>query len=163
MKSLITIIFFIFSPVIYADNFTSKNEPVLTITGNIQGDNGSQTIDFNIAMLETMPSHTLHTETTWTSGIQTFKGVLIKTLLDSISSTGQTLTAHALNDFQIDIPVSDIEQYPVIIAYQQNGKYMAIRNKGPLWIIYPESDFPELNRPSIKNRWIWQLKEIKVQ
>ena len=33
---------------------------------------------------------------------------------------------------------------PLTLVRQEDGKPLTRRNKGPLWIIYPLSDFPEL-------------------
>lgn len=147
----------------FAVELSAPKPPILTLTTLNKDGTLDKSINFNLAKLESMPVHTLKTETTWGSGVQTFEGVLVKSLLESISLTERKIIAYSLNDFQIEIPISDIQNYPIIIAYRQNGNYMPVRNKGPLRIIYPETDFPELNRPTIKNRWIWQLREIIIK
>ncbi|MFQ1877342.1 hypothetical protein ACK36J_07910 [Aeromonas veronii] len=38
---------------------------------------------------------------------------------------------------------------------------MTLRNKGPLWIIYPLSDHPELNKELYHSRMVWQLTAIE--
>ena len=44
-----------------------------------------------------------------------------------------------------------------------NGKAMDVRNKGPIWIIYPIDEFPELKTEEISGRSIWQLDKLLVQ
>ncbi len=42
-----------------------------------------------------------------------------------------TLKMTALNDYKVDVPASDAENYDVVVAYKVDGKYMRIRDKGP--------------------------------
>jgi hypothetical protein len=72
------------------------------------------------------------------------------------------LTLRALNDYAVEIPVTDAESFSVLVAYAQNGERMAVRDRGPLWIIYPLDSRRELQNPVIHARMIWQLKSIAV-
>ena len=38
-----------------------------------------------------------------------------------------------------------------------NGKAMSIRDKGPIFLLYPFSDDPSLNNEVIQNRSVWQI------
>lgn len=40
---------------------------------------------------------------------------------------------------------------------------MAVREKGPIWVIYPMNDHPELRSDTYNDRLVWQLKEISVE
>ncbi len=69
----------------------------------------------------------------------------------------------ALNDYAADIDLSDIEKYQPIVAYWQDGKPMRVRDKGPFWLIYPQSSFPkELNIERYHSQMVWQLKQIHI-
>ncbi|RYH00603.1 oxidoreductase, partial [Salipiger sp. IMCC34102] len=39
---------------------------------------------------------------------------------------------------------------------------MQVRDKGPLWIVYPYDDTPEYRSEVIYSRSIWQLDRIEV-
>jgi hypothetical protein len=55
------------------------------------------------------------------------------------------LRAKAINDYAIDIPLSDAVQGGPIVAYRLDGDTMSVRDKGPLWIVYPydaNADYP---------------------
>ena len=84
-------------------------------------------------------------------------------LLRAIGGRGETLRAVAINDYSVTIPTTDLQTYPVLLAIKRDGEYMRIRDKGPLWIIYPWSDYPELRTEVYHARSIWQLKLIIVQ
>ncbi|MBL4666572.1 MAG: molybdopterin-dependent oxidoreductase, partial [Sneathiella sp.] len=83
--------------------------------------------------------------------------------MEHLKATGNTLKATAINDYSVDIPVEDIQKHDVIIAYKMNGKFMSIRDKGPLWVIYPWSDTPSLRSELYHSRSIWQLIEISIE
>lgn len=53
--------------------------------------------------------------------------------------------------------------YPVILAYRMNGELLRIRDKGPLWVIYPQDDFPDLKTKQTQAKWVWQVKEIQFK
>jgi hypothetical protein len=74
-----------------------------------------------------------------------------------------TITLKAANDYVISYPVSDATDYDVIIATQMDGAVMSVREKGPLWLMYPFSDVPELSDGIFKSRIIWQLVEVSSQ
>ncbi len=40
---------------------------------------------------------------------------------------------------------------------------MSVREKGPLWIVYPYSSSPEFQNEVIYSRSIWQLNRITVE
>ena len=52
---------------------------------------------------------------------------------------------------------------PVVLTVPRDGQYMSIRNKGPLWVVYPRHTFPELEQAKHNSKWIWQLKEIVLR
>jgi hypothetical protein len=44
-----------------------------------------------------------------------------------------------------------------------NGAPMSVRDKGPLWIVYPMDDHDGLKTPETEAKMIWQLRDIAVQ
>ena len=50
----------------------------------------------------------------------------------------------------------------LLLALTQDGKLLTRRNKGPVWVIYPLSQYPELDKPSYHSAMIWQLRAISV-
>ena len=60
-------------------------------------------------------------------------------------------------------PVADFARYPVILALKADGQYMTVREKGPIWIVYPLDQNPALRSDTIKSRMVWQLKALVVE
>lgn len=136
---------------------------ILEISGRIAVTNGDARARFDLAMLESLGVARVRTSTAWTNGPQDFEGVNLKTLLERVGAFGQTVEAIALNDYKVDIPAADFARWPVLLAYRMNGELMRVRDKGPLWIVYPQDQFPELRGKEHHSKWVWQIKELKVK
>ena len=141
---------------------TPKGEVVLTVSGDIEVTNTENAAEFDLEMLRSLEPRTITTSTIWTTGKQEFKGVSLSALVAALGAEGQAIEATALNDYMIEIPASDLSEDGPIIAYENNGSPMSIRDKGPLWIIYPYDDSPVFQSEVIYARSIWQLDRITV-
>src|SRR5262249_17046669 len=131
---------------------------ILVVRGAIAHLNSGTSARFDLAMLEALPKTSVTTETAWTNGQQTFEGVSLAELMHFVGAAHRPLTTYALNDYRVQIPAADVKDSGAIIAYRQNGQYMSIADKGPLWIIYPNS----LDSKDVQSKMIWQLKAIEV-
>jgi hypothetical protein len=130
---------------------------ILTVEGK------SGAADFTQAQLQALPQKTVITTTPWTEGSHTYTGVLLRDLLDKQGLQNVTkLNGKALNDYVTSINVADAYKYDVLLALSQDGKLLTRRNKGPIWVIYPLSQYPELDKPSYHSAMIWQLRTISV-
>lgn len=136
---------------------------ILTVSGNIGHTNSGDKAVFDVDMLEAFGVSTLELETPWTEGRQVFSGVLGSKILDAVAARGEIIVARAINDYRVKIPVSDFRRYPVLFALKQNERYMRVRDKGPIWVVYPWETFPELDNEETREKWIWQLSEIIIQ
>lgn len=139
----------------------SQSEPVvLTIDGAIEG---GKPVDFTMAELEALGTKTIVTATPWTEGAPKFEGVPMSVLLDHVGATGETAEIMALNNYQTSIPISDFTDYPVVLATKMNGDYMTVRNKGPLFVMYPFDDDPALKTELYFSRAAWQVRTITIK
>ncbi len=89
-------------------------------------------------------------------------GVLLRDVLAHNGAKGSLISVYALDNYAVDIPVSDATNYDVLVADQIDGKQLTTRDKGPAWIIYPLSQHPELLNPVYDARSIWQVKTIEI-
>ena len=136
---------------------------ILSVSGNIANTNSGDKALFDREMLEALGSSELKVETAWTEGRPTFEGVLGSKILDAVGASGSVIVARAINDYQVEIPVTDLRDYPVLFALKQDARYMRVRDKGPIWIIYPRETHPEVDTEQYKDRWIWQLDSIHIK
>lgn len=140
-----------------------SGEVLLTITGNIEQTNEGETAQFDESLLQALPERTLETSTVVTDGVNRFEGVLMRDLLDRVGAEGEVVTARALNDYVIDIPMEDFESFDVLVATHMDGERLLPRDKGPLWIVYPRDDHGELQDIRYDYRWVWQLIQLDVE
>lgn len=139
-----------------------SGDVILTVSGEISHSNTDGTAAFDLEMLKAMPATEFSTSTIWTEGVQEFVGVSLHDLAEAIGFEGQTLLASAVNDYRVEVPVSDIREGGPMIAYMRNGEAMSLREKGPLWIVYPYDTVAEYRAETIYSRSIWQLDRIEV-
>lgn len=134
-------------------------DPLLTVT---PAAGQAEVIALTREQLEVMPATTFRTTTTWTDGVRTFTGVALKDLLHALSLEGDVLRATALNDYSVDIPTSDAVQGGPIVAYLIDHQPFSVRDKGPLWIVYPYDSSADYQTEVIYSRSIWQLDRIEM-
>jgi hypothetical protein len=114
-------------------------------------------------MLEGLGTAQITTGTPWNTGQVHFEGVPLESLMQVVGAKGSTVTAYALNDFTTKIPVSDFARFHPILAIKRDGQYMPVRDKGPLFIIYPFDSDPELKQQVYYNRSAWQVARLVVE
>ncbi len=142
---------------------TPTGKVVLTITGKIGQTNSPQGAQFDMVMLEKLPQHSFTTLTPWGKKPIQFTGPLLRDVLAAVKAQGSVITAMALNDYQTSIPVEDAMKYDMVIAHKMNGQAIAVKTKGPLFIVYPFDAKPELRSATYYERSPWQLKSLTLK
>jgi hypothetical protein len=137
--------------------------PILTVSGLIAEKNAGNDAQFDAAMLDKLPQHKMTVETPWYKTAQTFEGPLFRDVLKATGIKGKKLYVVALNDYAAEIPLADLEKHDVILARKIDGKVLNIRDKGPLFIMYPFDKKPELRTKDIYSRCVWQVNRIRVE
>lgn len=135
---------------------------LLTVTGAIANSNAPGAANFDRAMLESLGLTDLTTATPYTDGKPTFRGVVVSKVLDAVGATGTKLTAAAVNGYQIELDADEMRRYPFLLALEQDGTPLRLRDRGPLWVILPSDQYPELAADTQNFKSIWQLKSIAV-
>lgn len=141
------------------------HKPVLTVSGRVSNTNQGDAAVFDMATLERVGVVRYTTPTAWTPKPVTFEGVLLERLLEvlKVPANATTLKMTALNDYSIEIPIADARKWPVMLAVKADGEYMSVRDKGPVWVVYPRHVNQELGNRQYNARWIWQLARIEVR
>lgn len=135
---------------------------VLTLSGQISQVNEGKTAVFSMQMLSRLPQHTVFTKSPWFPSGAEFTGPLLRDVLSAVGAKGKTVTAYTLNDYKTEIPLEDAYKYDVILARLMNGKPMAVRDKGPLFVVYPFDAVPALQTQVYYNRSAWQLAHLHI-
>ncbi|WP_378942376.1 molybdopterin-dependent oxidoreductase [Paracoccus sp. R86501] len=116
--------------------------------------------EYDLAALQALPQTEFTTSTIWTEGEQEFGGVLLSDLLEDAGITEGSIMATAINDYAVQIPLDEVDDIAPIVAYHLNGETMSVRDKGPLWIVYPYDLSVDYQTEINYSRSIWQLDRI---
>jgi hypothetical protein len=149
-------------PLAAADLAPPKGPVILEVRGQIARTNADRVARFDMAMIEALPSARLSTSTPWTKGVQEFVGVPLRALLDAVGAQGHQVQATAINEYRSVIPLEDAVRDNALIAYRLNGQPMPVREKGPLWLVFPYDSSPRMRTDAMLGRSIWQLKTLQV-
>jgi hypothetical protein len=138
-------------------------KPILLISGKIQNTNLNGAAAFDREMLEALGMEKISTKTPWHDGVTEFTGILLDRLMKEVGAEGHSVTAVALNDYVTTIPMDDFSRFGVILALKRGGEYMSVRDKGPLFIVYPFDNDPVLLSPIYFGRSAWQVARLVVE
>ena len=157
MKRLLAAVVALFTLAFSLPVIASEQAVVLTVRA------GGDTHEFSIRDLRDLGEREVVTSTIWSDGEQRFVGVSLDRLLSHVGVDEGALEAAAVNDYAVEIPMSDVHADGPIVAYMRNGEIMSLRDKGPLWVIYPYDSGAEFRTEEVYSRSIWQLNRITVK
>lgn len=139
---------------------------LLTVSGSSLGPPAADgRAAFDLTALQQLTQRKIVTATPWYSAASEFTGPLLRDVLAAAgapASVNGTLRCTALNDYRVEIPIDDMRRYGIVVAHLFNGRPMSVREKGPLFVIYPFDEQPQLRTSTYYNRCIWQLKAIDL-
>ncbi|MCA0921672.1 oxidoreductase [Pseudooceanicola nanhaiensis] len=119
-----------------------------------------QVVVLDRAGLEAMPQQEVQTTTIWTEGVQDFSGVPMTELIRAYGADGTTAILTAVNGYEIRIPLDQETLKGAVLALMRNGRPMSLRDKGPLWLVYPYDSDPAYRTEVVYANSIWQLDHI---
>lgn len=151
--------------IVYAQPLPEPNGAViLTVSGKITNTNFGDRAVFDREMLEALEQKVTETTTPWTETKDRFEGPLGRALIEAVGVDGaEVMIITALNDYSSEVPVSDFIEIDAILALKHNDAYMRVRDKGPLFVIYPFDDEPKLKNELYYNRSVWQIRAIEFR
>jgi hypothetical protein len=130
-------------------------DPALTLV------NGTQVLELSIDDLAAMPQTPVNTENEFVDGKVAYRGPLVRDVLARVGlDKADNVRFVAANDYYVDIPTQNFRDYDAILAIEADGVRLSRRDKGPVWLMYPISDFTELQDPIYSRRLIWQVVKI---
>ena len=139
-----------------------KGPILLTVSGKIDQTNVGDEAQFDREMLEALGQASITTGYVLSDKKQLYEGVSLRAVLERVGSKGTSVLATALNSYKINIPLEDLK-YDPIIAMRVDGQALKLRDKGPLWIVYPRDAHTVLQAQIYDSRWIWQLHRLRVE
>ncbi|MBE0488921.1 MAG: molybdopterin-dependent oxidoreductase [Halomonas sp.] len=137
-----------------------SGEVLLTISGNIDFPNVDDQARFDREMLMAIAPTEIHTRTPWHSDAGRYEGPLFREVLAAAGVRSDRVLVRALNDYEAEIPLAQLHDYDVILAMSRNGAPVQIREFGPLFVLYPFDDHPQLHNESVRFRSVWHVVHI---
>lgn len=128
----------------------------------LTADNHGEKTQFSLDQLMAHADKEIITNTPWTDDNTKFVGISAKALLSLMGVAKSDLKVTALNNYWSTIPYDDIEKYNPLFALKKNDELMSIRDKGPIWVIYPLSEFNELSNEVLHSRMVWQVSKVET-
>jgi hypothetical protein len=135
---------------------------VLTVTGLDSTAFPDGKVELDVGRLQAIGTGEIETSSIWTEGVHRYSGVMLRDLVDFLDIGAATLRLHALNDYSVEFPVAEATGMAPILAYEMDGKAMSVREKGPVWVMYPFDDGADYRTDTTFSRSIWQLDRIDV-
>jgi hypothetical protein len=137
---------------------------ILTVRGLDPARFEGGVVELDIGRLASMGESEIETTTIWTEGSHVYTGVLLADLLRALDpdATGQAVQLLALNDYAVDLPVAEVTEEAPLLAYMTNGEPMPVRDKGPIWVIYPYDSSEDYRTDMVFSRSVWQLDRITL-
>ncbi|VFR53118.1 hypothetical protein BRI6_2661 [plant metagenome] len=140
---------------------------VLDIHGPKRRPDGVPLASLTLAQLQALPQTTI--QTSLPHALHAVRRAVWEgpSLSDVLAEQGlqaaQSVYVESLSGYGADLPSEDLRAYSPILAWRRNGQALAVRNNGPLIVIYPFDSHPAL-RGDIRylQRIVWQVQALTV-
>lgn len=133
------------------------DDPLLTVEAP-----GGEPLVFDREALDAMRQVTYRTSTIWTDGVREFRGVPLSEVLKDAGVESGRLLLRASNDYAAEMPISAVTPDVPMIALTIDGEPMSLRDKGPLWVVFPYDLSTVYQSEVVYTRSVWQLVKIEV-
>lgn len=140
-----------------------QGDVLLSVAGDISHPNVGSEAHFDRQLLLTLSPLTVCTRTPWHHEAGCFQGPLLREVLAAAGVRSNSIVVHALNGYRAEIPVQELHDYDVTLAMNRNGEPIPIREFGPLFVLYPFDEHPELHTEAVRFRSVWHVTKIHAR
>ena len=136
---------------------------IVTVTGKIGTTNQDKAIVMDRATIESVGQVEYKVTDPFENKPFVYRGVLVSDLLGlwKVADDAKSLKFTALDDYQINVSLTEIRKYPVLFALQRDGQDLPA-TRAPAMLVYPYDNFT-FDQKIYNNYWAWQIKTIEVQ
>lgn len=140
-----------------------QESAILTIAGKIGQTNQGDRLLLDLPTLERLPMVEYGVMDPFENYPTKFQGIVMRDFLQrlDLDPTATTIRVKALNQYQMEIPIADLLQYPVILALKRDGEYLQPDYQGPLMLVWPYAHY-EFSRVATDDWWVWQIASMEV-
>lgn len=110
-------------------------------------------------VLTTDPHHTSDRQ-----AIFQFQGIPISTLLKEygVAPNVEDVTFVAYDAYRSTVSLSDLRQYPIILALKRDNQNISRSDGGPVYLVFPHTQFPQLQQKYPDRFWAFYLTDMIV-
>lgn len=116
---------------------------------------------FDLAMLEALGTRAITADYPQGGALHKFEGPLLHDVLKAVGASGRTIKVAALDGYSQEIDMTELEQWPILLAVKEDGAYLALGGFGPTRIVFPRRDVPALADRN-DDKWVWAVVHIDV-
>lgn len=93
-----------------------------------------------------------------------FRGIPVSGLLKKFGYRANVteVTFVCYDAYQVTLPLTDLLTYPIILALTSNGKPIERDQGGPTYLVFPDSDFPQLPQKYDSSSWAFYVNHVVV-
>ncbi|MGL5758680.1 hypothetical protein [Plesiomonas sp.] len=132
-----------------------SEKTVLTLTNE-----NIETLKLSMGQLNALSQHEITTSTPWHSEARTFSGPSFTDVLALGGIRSTRVEIVSINGYQITLSPDELTLYDPILATHVDGEEMRIRDNGPIWLILPLDQYPNLHNSAFYAQMAWQIKSI---
>ena len=137
-------------------------EPLLTLRNPAISNNHGE-IRFTREDLAGLDWHKIETGNEFITGVGMFRGPLFADVISLIGHAGATkVRLIGQNGFYSEVDIAEMVRYGAVLAMELNNRALSLRDFGPIWVMYPLDDHPELQDSRFNSRLVWQLKAVEL-
>jgi hypothetical protein len=134
---------------------------ILSIDGAISEHNEGKDLALDVASIEDLPQQTVTLFEPFVKQDIEFTGVLLSDVLAAagMSSDAAVLSMTALDDYHVDLMLSQMDTSQVLLATRSGGAAIPVSDGGPARIVFLTDDGMGANT----DNWIWSVTSIEVK
>lgn len=106
----------------------------------------------------------VHLFNPWEKRKDTYEGILLNQAILSFSNQDtKTIEIKAIDDYLVTFEKNLWTKEKILLVNKVNGKFISIRQKGPMRIVF--FDYDETNKEHKLNlsKWMWMIKSIEFR
>ncbi len=153
----VTLVVVLFGTLIFAD-------PALTVSGTIALKNTDSGFAFTLEEVKALAATSYQVTDPWL-GDKLYEGVTISEVLKyvGVPSSAKKIFVICSDKKEFEVAYADIVQFPIMLAYNAKSRAIPASQGGPLKLVYPINDFPQVLKIYPAENWAWYVVGMRVE
>jgi DMSO/TMAO reductase YedYZ molybdopterin-dependent catalytic subunit len=152
-----------------ADKQGKRNDSSEQWQFSIQGQiNQNQPIRFSLNELKAISPSQVRTKDPHYLGnrnqVNTFLGITVNQLLERFPPDARVrdITFVSFDGYRSTVDIDDLRRFPIMLAWERNGVSIPRNQGGPIYLVFPHTEFPELETKYPGSSWSFYVTDMVV-